>query len=465
MASLSAQVSNVRRSIGQNAIASAAYNSRSKLELNVTDKVSNITVGLSWDYSKKDGLAFSKIYAPEHAPDWVYDREKLWNAAEKAENRCDSTTAQKIMLPLPNELSMEQNIALLEDIASEFVKLGMVVDANIHDDNPDNIHAHLMLTMREFVENRYGEMEFSPLKNRDWNHKSFVDFVRQMHAEKVNEHYQTHGYDKRFCHKSFKELGIDLEPSVHEGPARNIKNAEIASLNRQIAAENAEKIKAKPSVILDVLGINSPVFTKEQIASELEKRLHAGIDFEKINDIESMQKELSESFTVAYEKILNCPEITQVVEADLKGRTLYTTTKRLELEERFSDTVRSLNASNNHSLSLEAGELDHLSIREQLIDDVKEVVRSTATKIEDKTGLKLDAIKNATKAKQFLSDEQKNAVLNILNGKDISVLEGLPGAGKTTAMSELVRQYKKAGKIVIGVTPSSSAALELAISL
>ena len=58
MASLSAQVSNVRRSIGQNAIASAAYNSRSKLELNVTDKVSNITVGLSWDYSKKDGLAF-----------------------------------------------------------------------------------------------------------------------------------------------------------------------------------------------------------------------------------------------------------------------------------------------------------------------------------------------------------------------------------------------------------------------
>jgi len=461
MASLSAQVDTVKRSRGQNAIAAAAYNSRSKLELNITDKETNVTVALQWDYSNVAGLAFSKIYAPEHAPEWVYDREKLWNAAEQAENRVNSTTAHKIMLPLPNELNAEQNIALLEDIVSELVDLGMVVDANIHDDNPNNIHAHLLGTMRNLVENRHGEMEFSRLKNRDWNHKSFVDFVREMHTEKVNEHYQMHGYDKRFCHKSYKERGVDLEPSVHEGPARNIKNSELVELNRQIAADNAEKIREKPSIILDVLGINSPVFTKEQIASELEKRLHAGIDFEKIDDIESMQKKLSEEFTIAYEKILNCPEITQVIEADLKGRTLYTTTKRLELEERFTNNVKQLNNSSRHSLGLEASALDHLSIREQIIDDVKEVVRGTATKIEDKTGIKLDAIKNATKARQFLSDEQKSAVLNILNGKDISVLEGLPGAGKTLAASEIVRQCKKAGKIVIGVAPSSSAALEL----
>ena len=97
MASLSAQVSTVRRSVGQNAIASAAYNSRSKLSLDATDKETNITVQLAWDYSTKGGLAFSKIYAPDHAPEWVYDRETLWNKSEKAENRCDATTAHKIM--------------------------------------------------------------------------------------------------------------------------------------------------------------------------------------------------------------------------------------------------------------------------------------------------------------------------------------------------------------------------------
>jgi len=90
MANYSVHVSTVKRSVGQNAIASAAYNSRSELSLNITDKETNITVQLSWDYSKKAGLAHSEIHAPDHAPEWVYDRETLWNKAEKAENRCDS---------------------------------------------------------------------------------------------------------------------------------------------------------------------------------------------------------------------------------------------------------------------------------------------------------------------------------------------------------------------------------------
>ena len=279
MAFLSAQVSTVKRRLGQNAVASAAYNARTKLELTVLDKATGITSTLIFDYSSKPGLAYSKIYAPDHAPEWVYDRQKLWNKCEQAENRCDANTAHKIMLPLPNELTIEQNIALLEDCVKELVKLGMIVDANIHYDNENNKHAHLMCSMRELVENRYGEIEFASTKNRDWHHKNFVNFVRQMHADKVNEHYAMHGYDKRFCHKSYKDLGIELIPGVHEGPARSINNAELSELNRRIAAENAEKIKAKPSIILDVLTVNSPVFTKEQIAIELEKRLYAGVDF------------------------------------------------------------------------------------------------------------------------------------------------------------------------------------------
>ena len=63
MANYSVHVSTVKRSSGQNAIASAAYNSRSKLSLNATDKDTNITVQLAWDYSKKDGLAYSQIHA------------------------------------------------------------------------------------------------------------------------------------------------------------------------------------------------------------------------------------------------------------------------------------------------------------------------------------------------------------------------------------------------------------------
>ena len=115
MAFLSAQVSTVKRGLGQNAVASAAYNARTKLELTVLDKATGITGTLVFDYSSKPGLAHSKIYAPDHAPEWVYDREKLWNKCEQVENRLRARTAHKIMLPLPNELTIEQNIALLED--------------------------------------------------------------------------------------------------------------------------------------------------------------------------------------------------------------------------------------------------------------------------------------------------------------------------------------------------------------
>ena len=253
MAHYSVHVGTVKRSSGQNAIESAAYISRSKLTLHQVDKEYNIPVSFSYDYSKKGGLAFSKIYLPENAPEWAGDREQLWNKAELAENRCDARPAGKIMIALPNELSDEQNIELLEKIVSPLVKFGMVVDANIHNDSEGNPHMHLQFTTREFAQNKYGEFEFSRLKNRDWDGPQFVRYVREMIAEKINESYLEHGFTERVTHKSYKELGIDLTPTVHEGPARNMHNAELTELNRQIAAENAEKIKEKPSIILDVL--------------------------------------------------------------------------------------------------------------------------------------------------------------------------------------------------------------------
>ena len=458
MAHYSTHVSAVKRSLGQNAIASAAYNARDKLELNVFDKQTGISSLILFDYSSKGGLASSRIFAPEHAPEWVYDREKLWNKCEQAENRCDGVTAGKIMVALPNEFSEEQNIALAEELILPMINGGLVVDVNIHNDRENNRHLHGMHSTRELVENRYGEMEFSKFKNRDFKGPKWVKEYREYVADTINKHYKMNGFTLEVTHKSYRELGIDLIPGVHEGPASSIKNSELTELNRQIAAENAERIKAKPSIVLDVLGMNNPVFTKEQIAIELEKRLHAGIDFSKIDDIESMQKELSATFISLYEKILVCPEISQVVEADLKGRTLYTTTKRLELEERFSQGVLVMKNRNNHVLGLSDSDLDHLSFSEKIGVKVRDIKSDTIDFVNEKTGLDLEKPKQVIS----LSDEQRGAVVNVLNGSDISVLEGIPGAGKTTAMREIVRQYKKAGFTVIGTAPSSAASLELA---
>lgn len=53
MAILFGRVSNVSRGSGNSAIKAAAYRSCSQLTLNATDADTNITVGLTWDYSKK----------------------------------------------------------------------------------------------------------------------------------------------------------------------------------------------------------------------------------------------------------------------------------------------------------------------------------------------------------------------------------------------------------------------------
>ena len=461
MALFSSHTSMVQRSKGQSAVASAAYNARALLTQSVIDKSTNITTIFRYDYSKKEGLAYSKIYAPEDAPAWVMIREKLWNKAEDCELRHDSQTARKIMIALPIELDDKGHIALLEEFALALVAKGMIVDANIHNDNLDNPHAHLMLSTRELKEDRYGNIEFSPIKNREWGKREFVKEHRELWAHLTNKHLAMNGFDLRVSEKSYKDLGLDIMPSVHEGPARNIQNSELVELNNKIAAENAAKIRENPSIIIDILALKGPVFTKEQIAKELEARLTSGVDYTNISDIadiESMQNEISLTYIQLYEHILHCKEIKLVTEADLQSKALYTSTKRFDLETRFIDNIIQMDEAHTHSLNLKSFALSSLSLGEKIKAKSVDIMTNLASRIEAATSVKL----SVPTPNQELSEEQSKAVLNILNGSNIAILEGIPGAGKTTAMREIVRQYKKSGRIVIGVAPSSSAALELA---
>lgn len=47
-------------------------------------------LGKTFDYTRKEGVEHSGILAPEGAPDWVHNREALWNAVEAVERRQDA---------------------------------------------------------------------------------------------------------------------------------------------------------------------------------------------------------------------------------------------------------------------------------------------------------------------------------------------------------------------------------------
>ncbi|WP_341762941.1 MobA/MobL family protein [Candidatus Tisiphia endosymbiont of Melanophora roralis] len=180
-----------------------------------------------------------------------------------------------------------------------------------------------------------------------------------------------------------------------------------------------------------------------------------------LSDIELLNQEYSTEFMLLYSKLLASDKISLINPSDLKGRTLYALTKRVELEQRFIGIVEELQHSEKHNLSIDDRAIDKISIGKKLIATIRQVGIAVQEIVNNKTGLKIELI---DKQCEPLTNEQRKAVREIVNGKDISVLEGYPGTGKTFVMREIVCQYNKAGYRVIGTAPSSTAAQILASS-
>ena len=137
-------VSTVSRSTGRSAVAAAAYRAGSKLL--------DARTGLEHDYRRKGGVVESFIAAPDGC-DWITDRNTLWDAAEAAENRKNSTVAREWLVALPDALGALQRAELARALATELAtRFGVAVDVAIHDasrrGDKRNHHAHLLTTTR-----------------------------------------------------------------------------------------------------------------------------------------------------------------------------------------------------------------------------------------------------------------------------------------------------------------------------
>jgi ATP-dependent exoDNAse (exonuclease V) alpha subunit len=148
----------------RSAVAAAAYRSGQRLYDDSQGK---------WFSFDKPDVVHTEILAPgQNAPAWVYDREALWNAVEKAEKRQDAQLCREIELTLPRELTPEARIDLVREfVRDQFVSRGMVADFAVHNpdaaDGREQPHAHVLLTLRHLdPSTRTG---FAPTKDRDWN--------------------------------------------------------------------------------------------------------------------------------------------------------------------------------------------------------------------------------------------------------------------------------------------------------
>ena len=79
-------VTQIKRSAGQSAIASAAYRTGEKLHSEYYGEDDERFSMMSRSYeTEQGGVIASEIMLPPHAPPSFSDRETLWNEVEKAE--------------------------------------------------------------------------------------------------------------------------------------------------------------------------------------------------------------------------------------------------------------------------------------------------------------------------------------------------------------------------------------------
>lgn len=389
----------ISRSQGRSAVAAAAYRSGSMLQ--------DERYGQTYDYRGKQGIAHSEIILPTGAPEWLRDRETLWNAVEKNERRKDSQLAREFVVSLPNELTFKQNTILIREFTQqEFVDLGMIADLSIHDGVSKNgdpqPHAHIMLTMREVGPNGFGQ------KAREWNDKALLEHWRQRWAEIANQHLAYHDIDVRLDHRSFVDQGIKLIPQNKIGKASRITFSEKMDEHLAIARKNGEILFADPTIALHALTQQQSTFTQDDLARFVNRHTAD-----------------AEQFTTVFTHILACPALKHVGQ-DAKGKDRYTSIEHFELEQEMLENARELT--------------------------LKSSFPTSQIKME-----KIAAVKG-------LTAEQKAVLTHIVKSNNLSCIVGYAGTGKSYLLGAAREAWESQGYNVIGATLAGIAAENLQAS-
>jgi len=231
----------ISRSAGRSATAAAAY----RAGVEITDERS----GEVHDYRRRCGVEHSELVLPEEAPAWAGDRAALWNAAEQAETRRNSTVARELVVALPNELDAEERRRLVLELAGEVVRRHRcAVDVAVH--APDrkgderNHHAHLLLSTRRLGPEGFGEKT----RELDQKQSGLVGEWRQRWEQLANRALERAGAEARIDHRSLVARGLEAEPTQHLGPAattleRRGVATERGEVNRAVAEHNATVVE------------------------------------------------------------------------------------------------------------------------------------------------------------------------------------------------------------------------------
>jgi hypothetical protein len=273
MASYHLSVKTISRSQGRSATAAAAYRAGAR----ITDE----RTGVIHDYQRRTGVEVAVLVLPDTAPDWASDRARLWNAAEQAETRKNSTVAREFEIALPAELDAEQRQRLAVDFARELVlRHGCAADVAIHrpgrNGDQRNHHAHILLTTRRLTATGFTEKtrELDDLKSGE------IGRWRERFTEVQNERLREAGSEARVDHRRLEAQAIDREATIHLGPAATALErrgipTRLGESNRAVRASPAERQREAEARPATERRETEPTRPAEPPAAEAETRAPA----------------------------------------------------------------------------------------------------------------------------------------------------------------------------------------------
>lgn len=304
--SYSHRVSTVKKSNGHSILRIIAYIMARKLENNLT--------GNEHNFSHKSGVINTGFFMP-YGIKTEMNEEQFYNHIENNSHASTNIIAYSSILALPPELSQEEQIKVVEKFCEDFTEqYGTCISYAIHEaDNlkrkkarleeiekynlPENKedlqlqiqnnHVHFVipyckieaLTEQDLKSKRkkksHGDTfkigsqvkDFNPIKYGSEIKKdkpdlmnieqNFLQYMRQKPCDLFNSALEKNNRIERYTHKSYKDLGLQISATVHEG---EMVKSRVAQGKKMDVHEYNKQQKAKQQTESDYLNfINVPL--------------------------------------------------------------------------------------------------------------------------------------------------------------------------------------------------------------
>ena len=303
--SYSHRVSTVKKSNGHSILRIIAYIMARKLENNLT--------GNEHNFSHKSGVINTGFFMPHVKTEM--NEEQFYNHIENNSHASTNIIAYSSILALPPELSQEEQIKVVEKFCEDFTeqygtcisyaiheadnlkrkkaRLEEIEKYNLPEDADDlrlqiqNNHVHFVipyckieaLTEQDLKSKRKKKShadtfklgsqvkDFNPIKYGSEIKKdkpdlmnieqNFLQYMRQKPCDLFNSALEKNNRIERYTHKSYKDLGLQISATIHEG---EMVKSRVAQGKKMNVHEYNKQQKAKQQTESDYLNfINVPL--------------------------------------------------------------------------------------------------------------------------------------------------------------------------------------------------------------